>query len=134
MTIKLSATHVLVDDPDRALAFYRDLLGLTVVADVAKAPYRWITLAFPDQPGVTLVLSQPHAGRTQEDGDTLARLLAKGSLTGPMILAAKNLDETFAKLRASGADVVQEPQNQPWGVRDCSVRDPAGNMIRINQA
>lgn len=134
MSIQLSTTHVLVDDVDRALTFYRDALGLSVAADVANGPYRWVTLVSPEQPTVKIVLSQPHAGRSQEDGDALARLLAKGSLTGPMIFSATDLDQTFERLRAAGVDVVQEPADQPWGVRDGAVRDPAGNLIRISQA
>jgi catechol 2,3-dioxygenase-like lactoylglutathione lyase family enzyme len=133
MTLELTTTHLLVDDPERALPFYRDALGLQVLGEVAKGPYKWITLASADHPANKIVLSQPHAGRTQEDGDALARLLAKGSLNG-VIFSSKNLDETFGKLRAAGVEIVQEPTDQPWGVRDCAVRDPAGNMIRISQA
>jgi catechol 2,3-dioxygenase-like lactoylglutathione lyase family enzyme len=133
MTLELTTTHLLVDDADRALTFYRDALGLQVLGEVAKGPYKWITLAAPDHPSNKIVLSQPHAGRTQEDGDALARLLAKGSLNG-VIFSSQNLDETFGKLRAAGVEIVQEPTDQPWGVRDCAVRDPAGNMIRISQA
>ncbi|WXH27483.1 hypothetical protein WA016_01407 [Myxococcus stipitatus] len=132
-TLKLSTVHLIVDDPMRALAFYRDALGLTLTGDVAQGPFRWLTFASPDQPGVQIVLSQPHAGRTKEDGDAVARLLAKGSLGGA-IFASNNLEETFAKLSAAQVDVVQPPTDQPWGVRDCAVRDPAGNMIRISQA
>lgn len=133
MTLKLSISHLSVDNPEQALAFYRDVLGLKLVGDVAQGELRWLTLASPDQPDVKLVLSQPHAGRTQEDGDAMARLLAKGTLGG-VIFNSSNLDATFEKLRAAGADIVQDPTDQPWGVRDCAVRDPAGNMIRINQA
>lgn len=133
MTLKLSVAHLTVDNPDLALTFYRDALGLNLVGDVSNGPFRWLTLVSPDQPEVQIVLSQPHAGRTQEDGDTVARLLAKGSLGGA-IFSSSNLDETFEKLRAARADIVQEPTDQPWGVRDCAVRDPAGNMIRISQA
>lgn len=133
MTLKLSVTHLIVDNPDLALPFYRDALGLTLVGEVANGPFRWLTLASPDQPDVQIVLSQPHAGRSQEDGDAMARLLAKG-LLGGAIFSSSNLSETFEKLRAAGADIVQDPTDQPWGVRDCAVRDPAGNMIRISQA
>ncbi|GHG70863.1 VOC family protein [Comamonas sp. JC664] len=133
MTLKLSVAHLTVDNPEQALTFYRDTLGLNLVGDVSNGPFRWLTLVSPDQPDVQIVLSQPHAGRTQEDGDTVARLLAKGSLGGA-IFSSSNLDATFEKLRAARADIVQEPTNQPWGVRDCAVRDPAGNMIRISQA
>lgn len=133
MTLKLSTTHLLIDDAEKALSFYRDALGLTVLGKVEKGPYQWITLAAPEDPGSKIVLSQPHAGRTQEDGDALARLLAKGSLNG-VIFSTSDLDATFQRLEKAGVDVVQGPTDQPWGVRDCAVRDPAGNMIRINQA
>ncbi|MFY1828398.1 VOC family protein [Myxococcus fulvus] len=133
MTLKLTTVHLIVDDPDKALPFYRDLLGLKLIGDVSHEGLRWLTLSPPAQPDIQVVLSQPHAGRTKEDGDAIARLLAKGTLGGALFSSA-NLAETFEKLRASGADVVQEPTNQPWGVRDCAVRDPAGNLIRISQA
>ncbi|AKQ68340.1 putative lyase [Myxococcus hansupus] len=133
MTLKLSVAHLTVDNPELALTFYRDALGLNLVGDVSNGPFRWLTLVSPDQPEVQIVLSQPHAGRTQEDGDTVARLLAKGSLGGA-IFSSSDLNATFEKLRAARADIVQEPTDQPWGVRDCAVRDPAGNMIRISQA
>ncbi|SEU38910.1 Uncharacterized conserved protein PhnB, glyoxalase superfamily [Myxococcus fulvus] len=132
MTLKLTTVHLIVDDPDKALPFYRDLLGLKLIGDVSHEAFRWLTLSPPAQPDIQIVLSQPHAGRTKEDGDAIARLLAKGTLGGALF-SSPNLTETFEKLRASGADVVQEPTNQPWGVRDCAVRDPAGNFIRISQ-
>lgn len=134
MTISISTVHILVDDPDAALAFYRDTLGLTVRNEVARDRFRWITLAPDSQPGLQIVLSQPHAGRSQEDGDTLAALLAKGELR-PIHLATDDLDATFERIAATpGAEVVQEPIEQPWGVRDAAVRDPAGNFLRIEQA
>ena len=133
MTISLSAVHILVDDPDAALGFYRDTLGLTVRNEVARDGLRWITLATDGQPEIAIVLSQPHAGRSQEDGDALAALLAKGELR-PVHLRSDDLDATFERVRASGAEVLQEPASQPWGVRDAAVRDPAGNLIRIEQA
>jgi catechol 2,3-dioxygenase-like lactoylglutathione lyase family enzyme len=133
MTVSISAVHVLVDDPDAALDFYRDTLGLTVQNEVAKDEFRWITLATESQPEIQIVLSQPHAGRSQEDGDTIAALLAKGELR-PLHLRTDNLDATFEKVAgAAGAEVVQEPVDQPWGVRDAAVRDPAGNFLRIEQ-
>jgi uncharacterized glyoxalase superfamily protein PhnB len=133
MTLSISAVHVLVDDPDAALAFYRDTLGLAVQNEVAKDEFRWITLATESQPEIQIVLSQPHAGRSQEDGDTIAALLAKGELR-PLHLRTDNLDATFEKVAsAAGAEVVQEPVDQPWGVRDAAVRDPAGNFLRIEQ-
>lgn len=134
MSISLSGVHVTVDDVDTALTFYRDILGLTVTNEVANGGFRWITLKTDSQPEIQLVLSEPHAGRSQEDGDALAALLAKGALT--MIqLRTDNLDATFDKIAtAAGAEVLQEPADQFWGVRDAAVRDPAGNMIRIEQA
>jgi catechol 2,3-dioxygenase-like lactoylglutathione lyase family enzyme len=133
MTVSISAVHVLVDDPDAALAFYRDTLGLTVINEVARDEFRWITLATDSQPEIQIVLSQPHAGRSQEDGDTIAALLAKGELR-PLHFSSDDLDATFEKVAgAPGAEVLQEPVSQPWGVRDAAVRDPAGNFLRIEQ-
>lgn len=133
MTVSLSAVHVLVDDPDAALAFYRDTLGLTVRNDVARGGFRWITLVTDTQPEIGIVLSQPHAGRSKEDGDALAALLAKGELR-TVHLRCDDLDATFDKVAtAPGVEVLQEPASQPWGVRDAAVRDPAGNFIRIEQ-
>jgi catechol 2,3-dioxygenase-like lactoylglutathione lyase family enzyme len=133
MTVSISAVHVLVDDPDAALAFYRDALGLTVRNEVARDGFRWITLATDSQPEIQIVLSQPHAGRSQEDGDTLAALLAKGELR-PLHFRSDDLDATFEKVAgAPGAEVLQEPVSQPWGARDAAVRDPAGNLLRIEQ-
>jgi catechol 2,3-dioxygenase-like lactoylglutathione lyase family enzyme len=134
MTVSLSAVHILVDDPDAALNFYRDTLGLTVRNEVARDNFRWITLVTDSQPEISIVLSQPHAGRSQEDGDALAALLAKGELR-PVHLRADDLDATFDKVAATpGAEVLEEPASQPWGVRDAAVRDPAGNLVRIEQA
>lgn len=134
MEISLSTVHITVDDPDAAIAFYRDVLGLKVTNDVANAGFRWVTLVTDSQPEVAIVLSQPHGGRSQEDGDALAVLLAKGELT-PVQFRTNDLDATFEKIAAAdGAEVLQEPQDQPWGVRDAAVRDPAGNLLRISQA
>ncbi len=134
MTVAIRAVHVLVDDPDAALAFYRDTLGLTVRNEVKRDPFRWITLASDTQPEIQIVLSQPHAGRSQEDGDTVAALLAKGELR-PLHFSAEDLDATFEKIAAApGVEVLQEPLSQPWGARDAAFRDPAGNFLRIEQA
>ena len=134
MTVSIAAVHVLVDDPDAAIAFYRDTLGLTVRNEVANGGFRWVTLSSDAQPELEIVLSQPHAGRSQEDGDTLAALLAKGELR-PLHFRSDNLDATVEKIAATaGAEVLQEPASQPWGVRDAAVRDPAGNFLRIQQA
>ncbi|HKE63404.1 MAG TPA: VOC family protein [Micromonosporaceae bacterium] len=133
MTVSLSGVHVLVDDPDAALSFYRDTLGLTVRNEVAREGFRWVVLVTDSQPEIQIVLSQPHAGRSKEDGDAIAALLAKGAL-GMVNFRADNLDATFDKLAtAPGAEVLQEPASQPWGVRDAAMRDPAGNMVRIEQ-
>jgi catechol 2,3-dioxygenase-like lactoylglutathione lyase family enzyme len=133
MTVSLSTVHILVDDPDAALGFYRDTLGLTVRNEVARDGFRWITLATDTQPEIGIVLSQPHGGRSQADGDALAALLAKGELR-PVHLRSDDLGATFERIAAApGAEVLQEPTSQPWGVRDGLVRDPAGNLIRIEQ-
>jgi len=133
MTVSLSGVHVIVDDPDAALAFYRDTLGLTVRNEVARDGFRWIVLVTDSQPEIQIVLSQPHAGRSKEDGDAIAALLAKGEL-GLVQFRSDNLDTTFDKLTGTaGVEVLQEPANQPWGVRDAAVRDPAGNTVRIDQ-
>ena len=134
MTVSLSAVHVLVDDPEAALVFYRDVLGLTVRDEVAHGGFRWITLVTESQPEIKIVLSQPHAGRSQEDGDAIAALLAKGEL-GAVFLRSDDLDETFARVAAApGVEVLEEPADRFWGARDAAVRDPAGNLVRIEQA
>jgi catechol 2,3-dioxygenase-like lactoylglutathione lyase family enzyme len=131
MTVTLNAMFISVHDPDAALGFYRDALGLEVRLDVSSEGFRWVTLGAPGQ-DVNIVLSQPNGGRSQEDGDALLALVLKGSLQAA-IFSADDLDATFEKVRASGADVLQEPASQPWGVRDCAFRDPSGNLIRIQQ-
>jgi predicted enzyme related to lactoylglutathione lyase len=133
MTIALQYCHITVNDPDESLAFYRDALGLEVRNDVASGGYRWVTLGSTAQPGIEIVLSEPHAGRSQADGDTLQVLLTKGVLP-TVVFCTDDLDATFEKVRASGAEVLQEPIDQPWGPRDCAFRDPSGNMVRISQA
>lgn len=133
MTVSISGVHVLVDDPDAALVFYRDTLGLTVRNEVARDGFRWITLTTDSQPEIQIVLSQPHAGRSQEDGDALAELLAKGELR-TLHFSTDDLDATFEKVAgAPGTEVLQEPVSQPWGARDAAVRDPAGNHVRLEQ-
>jgi catechol 2,3-dioxygenase-like lactoylglutathione lyase family enzyme len=133
MDISLSHCYITVHDPDLALAFYRDVLGLELRNDVASEGFRWLTFSPPSQPDIEIVLVEPHAGRPAADGDALLSLVTKGSLNA-VIFRTSDLDGTFEKVRASGAEVLQEPIDQPWGVRDCAVRDPSGNMIRINQA
>ena len=134
MTISLSTVHVIVDDPDAALPFYRDTLGLTVTNEVPYEGFKWITLVTDSQPEVAIVLSQPHAGRSKEDGDALAAMLAKGEL-GTINFRTDDLDSTFEKVAAApGVEVLEEPTRQFWGARDFAVRDLAGNTIRIEQA
>ncbi|MEV0200416.1 VOC family protein [Nonomuraea sp. NPDC050691] len=132
MTIALKYCHITVNDVDEALGFYRDALGLEVRNDVASGGFRWVTLGSPDQADPEFVLSEPHAGRSPADGDALQELLTKGVL--PMIVfSTDDLDATFERVRASGAEVLQEPIDQPWGPRDCAFRDPSGNLVRFNQ-
>ena len=131
MTISLQYTNVTVNDVDESIAFY-NALGLEVQNDVASGEYRWVTLGSAAQPGLGIVVSVPHAGRSQADGDTLQELLTKGVL--PMLVfASSDVDATFETLRATGAEVLQEPIDQAWGPRDCAFRDPSGNTVRINQ-
>ena len=133
MTIELQHCNITVNDVDESIAFYRDALGLAVRNDVGSGEYRWVTLGSDAQPELSIVISVPHAGRSQADGDALQELLTKGVL--PMMLfASDDLDATFEALRASGAEVLQEPIDQPWGQRDCAFRDPSGNTVRIAQA
>ncbi|WP_344059932.1 VOC family protein [Microbacterium pumilum] len=132
MTIALRFTNITVSDVDEAIAFYRDGLGLEVTNDVGSGDYRWVTLGSESQPGLGIVLSEPHAGRSQADGDTMQELLAKGVL--PMLVfVTDDLDATFETVRAFGAEVLQEPIDQGWA-RDCAFRDPSGNTVRISQA
>jgi predicted enzyme related to lactoylglutathione lyase len=133
MSIALQYCHITVNDPDEALGFYRDALGLEVRNDVASGGFRWVTLGSPDQPGLEIVLSEPHAGRSAADGDALQELLTKGVLPN-IVFRVGDLDAAFEKVRASGAEVMQEPMEQPWGPRDCAFRDPSGNMVRLNEA
>ncbi len=131
MNLTLSTCFVLVHDPDLALAFYRDTLGLELRNDVARGEFRWITVGAASQPGVAIVLTN-YLNGSPADSDALAALLAKGALNG-VHFHTDDLDATFEKLRASDAEIVQEPTDQPWGTRDCAVRDPSGNLVRIDQ-
>jgi predicted enzyme related to lactoylglutathione lyase len=133
MTIQLQYCNITVNDVDEALGFYRDALGLAARNDVASGEYRWVTLGVPDQAGLEIVLSEPHAGRSQADGDALQELLTKGVLPST-VFRVDDLDAAFERVRASGAEVLQEPMDQPWGPRDCAFRDPSGNLVRISQA
>lgn len=131
MNLTLSTCFVLIDDPDPAIAFYRDSLGLELRNDVARGDFRWITVGSTSQPGVGIVLTN-YLNGSPADNDTLAGLIAKGALNG-VHFQTDDLDGTFEKLRDSGAEIVQEPTEQPWGTRDFAVRDPSGNMVRIDQ-
>ena len=131
MDLRLITCFVQVHDPDLALAFYHDVLGLEVRMDVANEGSRWITVGSASQPSVAIVLTNFVAGNPG-DGDAIAALLAKGALNG-LHFSTDDLDGTFEKVRASGADIVSEPADQPWGPRDCAVRDPSGNLVRIEQ-
>lgn len=132
MTIAVSTMFIPVHDADAALGFYCDALGLEVRNNVRKGDFRWVTVGAHGQ-DVDVVLSYPHGGRSQADGDALLALVTKGSLQAA-IFRAEDLDATFERVRASGAEVLQEPKSQPWGVRDCAFRDPSGNLVRIAQA
>ena len=134
MDIKIHSSFLPHDDPDASLAFYRDTLGFEVRGDVGYEGMRWITVGPAGQPGTSIVLHPPFAdpGITDDERRTIAEMMAKGTY-GWILLATTDLDGTFEQLRASGAEIVQEPMEQPYGVRDCALRDPAGNMIRIQQ-
>ena len=122
------------DDPDASLAFYRDVLGFEVRTDVGTGAMRWITVGPVDQPGTSILLAPPAAdpGVTDDERRTIAEMMAKGTY-GWILLATRDLDGTFEKVQANDAEVVQEPTEQPYGVRDCAFRDPAGNMVRIQE-
>jgi catechol 2,3-dioxygenase-like lactoylglutathione lyase family enzyme len=134
MDLTIHQAYLPQDDPDAALAFYRDTLGFEVRNDVGYRGMRWITVGPAGQPGTSIVLHPPAAdpGITDDERRTIAEMMAKGTYAG-INLATRDLDGTFERLQASDADVVQEPTEQPWGVRDCAVRDPAGNLIRIQE-
>ena len=134
MDISIHASFLPHDDPDAALAFYGDTLGFEVRNDVGYRGMRWITVGPPDQPGTSIVLHPPGVdpGITDEERRTIVEMMAKGSYA-VIVLATADLDGTFERVQASGAEVVQEPTEQPYGVRDCAVRDPAGNLVRIQE-
>jgi catechol 2,3-dioxygenase-like lactoylglutathione lyase family enzyme len=132
MDIALKHCFINVTDAEEALTFYRDALGLELRNDVANDGFRWVTLSSPTQPAVEIVVSD-YLGTSPADRDALASLITKGAMNG-VVFATSELDATFEKVRASGAEVLQEPMDQFWGVRDCAFRDPAGNMVRITQA
>ncbi|MBL7495694.1 VOC family protein [Frankia sp. CNm7] len=132
MDLTLARCFVQVHDPDLALAFYRDALGLELRNDVARESFRWITVGAASQPGVEIVLTNYLAG-SPADGEAITALVAKGAMNG-VHFHSDDLTATFEKARAWGAEVVQEPTSQPWGARDCAMRDPSGNLVRIDQA
>ena len=131
MDLKLSQCFVIVHDPDTALSFYRDTLGLEVRNDVANEGFRWITVGAPSQPAIAIVLTN-YLNGSPADLDAVAGLVAKGALNG-VHFRAENVDQTFATVRDAGAEIVQEPTDQFWGTKDFAVRDPSGNMVRIDQ-
>jgi catechol 2,3-dioxygenase-like lactoylglutathione lyase family enzyme len=134
MDISIHASFLPQDDPDAALAFYRDTLGFEVRNDVGYGELRWITVGPTGQPGTSIVLHPPAVdpGITDEERRTIVEMMAKGTYA-ILLLATADLDGVFARLQSSDAEVVQEPTEQPYGVRDCAFRDPAGNLIRIQQ-
>jgi uncharacterized glyoxalase superfamily protein PhnB len=131
MELNLSTCFIQVNDPELALAFYRDALGLEVRNDVAKDSFRWITIGSATQPGVAIVLTN-YLNGSPDDNDVIASLIAKGALNG-VHFQADDLDAAFKQVRDSGAEIVQEPTEQFWGTRDFAVRDPSGNLVRIDQ-
>ena len=134
MDITINASFLPQDDPEAALAFYRDLLGFELRLDVGYEGMRWLTVGPADQPGTSIVLHPPGVdpGITDEERRTIVEMMAKGTYGG-ILLATADLDDTFERVQASGTEVVQEPTEQPYGVRDCAIRDPAGNLIRIQE-
>jgi len=132
MELALSTCFVIVDDPERALAFYRDVLGLQLRNDVARGGFRWITVGAPSQPEVGIVLTN-YLGGVPADRERLAQLRAKGALQGLHFRCAE-LDAAFETAKAAGAEIVQEPKQMPWGVRDFALLDPAGNLLRVAEA
>ncbi len=134
MNITIQSSFLPQNDPDASLAFYRDTLGFEVRSDVGYSGLRWITVGPPNQPDTSIVLYPPSAtpGITDDERRTIAEMMAKGTYA-IIVLATGDLDGAFARLQATGTEVVQEPAEQPYGVRDCAVRDPAGNLIRIQE-
>ncbi len=134
MDISIAASFLPQDDPDAALAFYRDTLGFELRTDVGYHGLRWLTVGPPAQPATSIVLHPPAVdpGITEDERRTITEMMAKGTY-GSLLLATADLDATFGQLQAAGVDVVQEPTDQPYGIRDCAVRDPAGNLLRIQE-
>ncbi|MEV8596550.1 VOC family protein [Streptomyces sp. NPDC052012] len=134
MDITIHTTALPHDDPEASVAFYRDVLGFEVRSDVGKGTMRWITVGPPNQPGTSILLAPPAVdpGITEDERRTIREMMAKGTY-GWILLATPNLDETFEKVQARDVEVVQEPTEQPYGIRDCAFRDPAGNLVRIQE-
>ena len=134
MDITIHSSFLPHDDPEASLAFYRDTLGFEVRGDVGHGALRWITVGPPGQPGTSIVLYPPSAtpGLTEDERTTISEMMAKGTFAS-LLLATRDLDGAFERLQAGDADVVQEPTEQPYGVRDCAVRDPAGSLIRVQE-
>jgi catechol 2,3-dioxygenase-like lactoylglutathione lyase family enzyme len=134
MDITIHTTVLPHDDPDASLAFFRDTLGFEVRSDVGEGKMRWIAVGPADQPDVNILLAPPGAdpGITDDERRTISEMMAKGTY-GWIMLATKDLDAAFERVQAADAEVVQEPTDQPWGMRDCAFRDPAGNTIRIQE-
>jgi catechol 2,3-dioxygenase-like lactoylglutathione lyase family enzyme len=134
MDISIHWTFLPHDDADASLAFYRDALGFEVRKDVGNGAKRWITVGPAGQPGTSIVLHPPavNPGITDDERRTITEMMTKGTYA-TIVLAATDVDDAFARLRDSGAEVVQEPTDQTWGIRDCAFRDPAGNHVRINE-
>lgn len=134
MSLFIHGTFLPADDPEKSLAFYRDALGFEVRNDVAMGKLRWITVGPKEQPQTSIVLHPPAVdpGLTKEERRTILELMAKGSYA-TIVLGTDDVDATFERLQATGADVVQEPMDQPYGIRDCAFRDPAGSLVRISQ-
>jgi catechol 2,3-dioxygenase-like lactoylglutathione lyase family enzyme len=134
MDITIHTTFLPHDDPEASVAFFRDTLGFEVRTDVGEGKMRWITVGPADQPDTSILLGPPAVdpGITDEERRTVAEMMAKGTY-GWIMLATKDLDGTFERVQAGDAEVVQEPTEQPWGMRDCAFRDPAGNLIRIQE-
>jgi predicted enzyme related to lactoylglutathione lyase len=134
MDITIHTTALPHTDPEASVAFYRDVLGFEVRTDVGKGTMRWITVGPADQPDMCILLAPPAVdpGITEDEKRTIAEMMAKGTY-GWILLATKDLDGTFERVQAGGAEVVQEPIDQPYGIRDCAFRDPAGNLVRIQE-
>jgi len=131
MELSFARCFVIVHDPELALDFYRDALGLELRDDVARDDFRWLTVGAASQPDVAIILTNYLSG-SPADGDALAALIAKGALNG-VHFRTDDLDAAFERVRAWGAEIVQQPTEQPWGTRDCAVRDPSGHLVRIDQ-